>query len=193
MSYIDTIKHEYLGQFGSRSVYRILENVAGSRDDFDFGCTSTDLVIGGGSGEVPAIIFSDLDYCVGHFLLEWLHQQFALKSEEDVIRRLRVGGLDPEKIRTQISELAEAPHKQKIAFAGWSALDYYEAVKEYSSSPIAHPYRKDSVPFEHWLAQNIGEYAFFEMSQHLKASAELRPLLSELVEPLFENFHNDLN
>ena len=54
MSHIDSYKHEIVGLFGCIPVYRPLEDISEPGDDdpqLDFGCTTEQLVIGGGPGE----------------------------------------------------------------------------------------------------------------------------------------------
>lgn len=51
MSHIDSFKHEIVGLFGGLLVYHPLEDIQG-----DFVCTPKCLLIGGGSGEHPALV-----------------------------------------------------------------------------------------------------------------------------------------
>ena len=187
MSYIDTIQHEFLGYFGHRSVYLSLQDALGKRTDFDFGCSKFDVIVGGGSGELPAIIFSDLDFCVSHFLLEWFHLQDSIQGEETVFHRFIEAGINVTEVRDQLSQLADSKVSEKIAFAGWVAQDYCDSVGEYSSHHFNQFYNSKLVSFEIWLAQNIGELAFFSLPQHLKQTSKLREKIRALVTPVFEN------
>jgi hypothetical protein len=187
MSYIDTLNSECLGYFGDRAIYRSLEYIPGERTNFDFGCSVDDIIVGGGSGELPAIIFSNSDYCVSHFLLGWLHEQFRGKGEVVVEENLMSFGLNTDELRDEIIVLAETKMAESIAFAGWNALDYYEAVRDYSSGRLKKPYEPEVCSFEIWLAQNVGEFVFFKHSQLLKTSKNLHTALHEVVTPFFDN------
>jgi hypothetical protein len=62
MSHIDSYKHEIVGLFGSLPVYHPLEDIPEPATDqlqHDFGCTTEQLVIGGGSGEHSGLVFRD--------------------------------------------------------------------------------------------------------------------------------------
>ena len=60
MSYIDTFDHEFIGFIAGLPIYLPLETVTASDIPSEFGCSPQNLIIGGGDGEHPAIIVTDL-------------------------------------------------------------------------------------------------------------------------------------
>ena len=67
VSHIDSFKHELIGLFGGLPVYRPLQLIDG-----DFQCDVNQLVLGGGSGEHPALVVKNLLAAVACYLDEEL-------------------------------------------------------------------------------------------------------------------------
>ena len=55
MSYIDVFQHEHCGYITGIPVYRLLES---SLEEVEFIATPHQLLVGGGSGEHPAVVFA---------------------------------------------------------------------------------------------------------------------------------------
>src|SRR5690348_13967515 len=72
MSYIDTFDHEFVGFFVGLPLYHPTETVSAKRHADEFGCTTGELVLGGGPGEYPALLVTDPGGAVLHFLHFWL-------------------------------------------------------------------------------------------------------------------------
>jgi hypothetical protein len=81
MSYIDTFDHELVGFFAGLPLYRPLEIVAGSGGD-EFGCTPLQLVLGGGSGEHPAVVLAQPRAAVVWYLQATLPADRPALSQE---------------------------------------------------------------------------------------------------------------
>lgn len=148
MSYIDTFDHEFLGFFGQIPLYRPLVVVDGDLESFDFGCRPDHIIMGGGSGEHPAIVFSNLEFAVAHFILSW---------------RQASGCEDSLPWDLWIDSLASTSYKESVHFAGWSADDFYSFGMHCRSAAMNQPFRDDERALETWLASNIGELVFFSM------------------------------
>ena len=163
MSHIDSFKHELVGYLGFISVYHPLEDIDG-----DFECTTNQLVIGGGSGEHPALVIESLVHAVALFLKEEIPNIKKLRHWESII----------------------APYLNKISS---ELLTYYEWTEE-THKEFAEMSKSDTLPcqrmgheIDDWVILGIGEFVFFSLP-HLA-----NEIMSQLDNPYEEFRHMRYN
>jgi hypothetical protein len=155
MSYIDTFDHEYCGQIGYIPIYHPLQAV----DDGDeFNCDPSCLVLGGGSGEHPALVIKRLDYLVALFLLEIINDE-----NETIV------GIDTFRFLQDISCESD-PYR----FEDWS-VRHFAALLEMARSNLNWKPIEDNQSVEDWLFTSIGEFVYFSLP-------ELNPLPEYILE-----------
>ena len=172
MSYIDTFDHELVGFFGGLPLYHPLESVdGGGIKDEDFGCTPTQLVLGGGSGEHPGLVLTNPGEAALHFLCA------ALPPELNI---------DPRAQRM----FDEAPSCLAcLHYAGWSLEDYTSFAARCMAPAFVHPYHQEADGLlEEWLTRNLGEFVFFAMPELASELFSLIPATCALArEPRYCN------
>lgn len=139
MSHIDSFKHELVGYLGYLPVYHPQEEING-----DFNCNKSQLVLGGGSGEHPAVVIENPASAVAYFLNE-------------VIEHMNELGHWVEKyspyLNNNLTEL--------LTFYDWDMerLTAFRMMAE--SDVLPNPSYDDNI--EKWLILGIGEFVFFSM------------------------------
>ncbi|KWU17912.1 hypothetical protein [Burkholderia cenocepacia] len=143
MSYIDTISHDIVGYLAGLPLYHPRWTVAGERNVADFGCSPENLVLGGGSGEHPALVFHRLDWLAHYYLGELVDEDGFSFVPENVLDTAP-GGADI--------------YRECLEFCGWSIADMVSFAKRCESITLPCPYRADEHgSVEMWLALTIGE------------------------------------
>lgn len=155
MSHIDSFKHEIVGLFGCLPVYHPLQKIDG-----DFQCDENQLILGGGSGEHPALIVKDLLSAVSWFLDDELdsvdtddvnHRDYPLKKYVSDWRAV-------------IEEHVKWDLKDNLEFSEWSVETYSQFYKLCLSKSLPNPYNEKLEKFfESWLIKGFGEFVFFAM------------------------------
>jgi len=88
MSDIDLIKHYRLGQFINIPIYQCREDGCwrgnGKSAEPSNICEKGDLCIGGGSGEHPALIIKNIQYCVANYLYQQGIEHLDIQNEMEV-------------------------------------------------------------------------------------------------------------
>ena len=148
MSHIDSFKHEIVGMFGPIAVYHPLEDIGG-----DFTCGPDSIVIGGGSGEWPAIVVKNPNAAVATFL--------ATELQSDELKRVKDEWL--EIIRPHY----DFAQDKIIEFSRWLVSDYAEFQKICCASVMQNQFDSDSHNrgLEDWLICGIGEFIFYAMPE----------------------------
>jgi hypothetical protein len=193
VSYIDSFDHEFVGYFGGLPVYHPLEVVPADPDDGprDFACGPDHLVIGGGSGEHPAIVVKEPGETVACFVRAWLHWHQWQYPEEHAALRPAVDAWPDASGRVETCGY----WRRVFEFAGWQAADHVAFSRRCSSPAFCRPFtphEDGSVhPFapggdgclERWLAVSVGEFILLAMpelaSDAIRRLGELRPHISE--------------
>ena len=67
MSYIDCFNHEVVGEVLTLPLYKANQDINGD----EFHCKKGQLILGGGSGEHPAMVIEDINY--GMLVYLWFH------------------------------------------------------------------------------------------------------------------------
>ncbi|WP_300671565.1 hypothetical protein [Desulfoluna sp.] len=178
MSHIDSFKHEIVGLFGNVPVYHPLEEIQG-----DFVCTPKNLVLGGGSGEHPALVIESPLKAVAWFLN---HELEPLRNTELSAERF------PLKTKVDAWSPIIAPY---LTSSPHDILTFYEWDKETYSrfgtlckSP-ALPNPLDDEPLETWLILGMGEFVFFAMP-HL--APEIMTKLEDPYPCFHHTYHNNI-
>ena len=163
MSYIDTFDHEFVGYFGHRPVYHPLETVPATPGyPADFACGPQNLVIGGGAGEYPGLVISDLDAIVEIFFRDWLT---ANREDVQIDDHSFQQAADTWLEQAAPSPTAPSPH-DLFHFAGWSPDDHARFESWVQSAAFACPYRPEFFStIETWLACSIGEFVLLAMPE----------------------------
>lgn len=153
MSFIDTIEHSHVGSFMDISIYHPLVSTT---DNDDFLVTRKNLLIGGGSGEHPALILKDIDVCVWMFL----DACFDLETHEaDEIKSARKGW---QKISDNYNSSSE-----NLDFISWSLeqlVQFSNRVKKKAKKELKYYQKKDEIlsySIEMLINIMIGEFVFF--------------------------------
>jgi hypothetical protein len=153
MSYIDTLRHERLGSLLGLALYHPLETRRAPRGSYDFGCTPFNLVLGGGSGEHPALVVHQLEQLVHYYLLYRLELLGEDRPDEDKDASGRLEARLLEALR---------PLQECYEFCGWTVEQVADLLPQARQACWSAPYdpdRHDS--FEHWLAYCLGEFLWF--------------------------------
>lgn len=147
MSHIDSFKHALLGSFIGIPVYLPLEDIHG-----DFECTTRQFLIGGGSGEHPALIVKDPLSAVAQFLREVVPD---LKMDKGM--KARWLAVCDEYPRRRSSDILE--------FSEWTIQTFHRFHERCSSPYAENSYRiwKDDKSLEEWLVLGFGEFVFFAL------------------------------
>lgn len=147
MSYIDCYKHELVGLFAGLPVYHPLEDIPRPTGDTwagAFGCTTGQLVLGGGQGEHLGVVLLRPDTAVAMFAYD----------SDDFERLEETGAVDAVTLRPVFD------------FAGWSVSDYHRFYERCTSRALPNPYVDEGrLPFEDWLAQSLGEFVYYAMPE----------------------------
>ena len=161
MSHVDSFQHEIVGRFAGLPVYHPLEVIDG-----DFHCTPNQLVLGGGSGEHPALVVAQPQAAVACFLDTELAPQ----------RGVHVTGWKP-----AIEQHLDYNHGNNLVFHDWSIADFANFDARCRSSALLNPYDDGlEMSVEHWLVLGFGEFVFFAMPE----------LASELMDSLDDPYRH---
>lgn len=152
MSHIDSFKHEIVGMLGGLPVYHPLEDIDG-----DFRCTKMQLVIGGGSGEHPALVIDSPVNAVAWYLFEELNKlkKVDVKSHDCPLKKHVESWLQI------IDPYVTSFPDDVLKFYDWRIEDYAN-FRELCMS-VALPNPSDGKHIEMWLVTGIGEFVFYSM------------------------------
>lgn len=140
MSFIDCFGHEYVASFAGYPVYHPLEKID---DEFEAGPDT--LLLGGGSGEHPALIVRNLEYVAAFYLDELLEAACDPFDPEEIVGRSKI-----------LSEPC-TPY-ECLEFAHWNVETYAEFFKRCCAPTLACPYEKEEHSYlERWLVLNFGK------------------------------------
>jgi len=177
MSYIDTIDHEFLGFFAGLPLYRPLATISDAQPNSkEFNCTPANLILGGGSGEHPAIVLRQPASAVAAFVMDWTNKfpdtlplhfpcekgEWPVEWDDFLVENAAVRGAD------------------LFSYADWETPDHHRFY-ELCQSPVMHsPYAPGEQRFERWLSANLGELIFFclpelvpDIDKHLPRARQL--------------------
>lgn len=163
MSYIDTFDHQYVGSFAGLPIYYPRVQVQGD-GVADFACGPDNLVLGGGCGEHPGLIFHHLDCLAMHFVVHAVGED----DEEALTVTEEFGDF-------QIWAYLDVSFAELFEFAGWSVEDYHDFYERCKSVALARPFGAyDDLCFEEWLAISFGELIWFSFSDLIENLSPIR-------------------
>lgn len=147
MSHIDSFRHQLVGSFIGLPVYLPLEDIRG-----DFNCTTRQLVIGGGSGEHPALVLQDPPGAVAEFLSEAL-RMIKLDAHEDKAWRAAFEPFLPDRICNVIT------------FHDWDVETFHSFYELCRSPGAENPFsgERGCLELEYWLVRGLGEFVFYAL------------------------------
>lgn len=175
MSYIDTFDHEFVGFFAGLPLYHPLVDVPGTQVPEEFSCSRTQLILGGGDGEHPALIVADAESVTLNFLSMWL----------------RLMDIPHERVPQEVFAVLDnaAPPWQCLQFADWDIETYDRFYHRCVSASFPSPFlREKHGSLEDWIVGSIGEFLYFSLIE-LSATARSKvPALIGIVQtPIFFN------
>lgn len=147
MSYIDSFDHEYIGQLGYLPIYRPLEVIHGEGwGGYDFSATPDNLVLGGGSGEHPALVLHRLEALAVRFLYDQITEDEAQTLEQAD--------------KAYLDDLYFSD--RTLEFCQWNIRHYADLQKMAESSSFLNPLSQDQ-SVEQWIAQSMGELIHYAL------------------------------
>jgi hypothetical protein len=152
MSDIDTFRHEFVGLFLGIPIYHPLEpgqlgwRAIGDRHRLQHqewgrpNCDPASLVLGGGSGEHPALIFHDVEHAVARYLA-WNYDPQALPAEV-------------------LNKATSQDDAQTLEYCNWTSLDHRNF---YQRCRFEYRIHRRDLRFESWLLLVMGEFALLSL------------------------------
>ena len=157
MSHIDSFKHEIVGLFGNIPIYHPMEKIKG-----DFICDPSQLLLGGGSGEHPALVIKKPLAAVAWFLnatLEPLHSDDIKVKSHPLKRHL-------DEWSGVISKYINWDYADHLEFYEWEIQTHHHFYQRCISNALPNPYHPDQQEsIEEWLILGFGEFIFFSMPE----------------------------
>ncbi len=149
MSHIDSFKHMIVGDFIGIPVYFPLEDIDG-----DFKCTTKQLLIGGGSGEHPALVIKNPLAATAMFLDEEID---GLNLNEEQLKAWK----------SIYSQYMSWDYEEIIQFYEWNIETYHNFYERCKNDFLPNSYRiyEESKSIEEWLILGFGEFFFFSMPE----------------------------
>jgi len=170
MSYIDTIKHELVGYLNGLPIYLPTENLPKSFwGNPDFSCGTSNLVIGGGSGEHPALVIHHLSALVCEYLLYNI-EQFELFYSDGY-------QVPPDKAQNQLVDIALTT-EPTLEFCGWSMQDQKKFIENAMSKVHFSPLVENG-DAEKWIRLSIGEFVYFSLPSLNEQHAKIQKVVGE--------------
>ncbi|WNJ19359.1 hypothetical protein [Pontibacter sp. G13] len=157
MSHIDSFRHELVGLFGYLPVYHPLEVIQG-----DFHCTPNQILIGGGSGEHPALVIEHPTCAVARFLEQEAQSRKELKAWKSIYTPYLNPSTD-----------------EILTFYEWSE-DTHQNFRAICTSPSL-PNALTTQNLKEWLILGVGEFIFFAMP-------DLAPAIMESLDDPYKGF-----
>ncbi|MFT8258506.1 MAG: hypothetical protein ACMZI2_04110 [Candidatus Symbiodolus clandestinus] len=144
MSYIDCFKHELLGYFNGLPINHPLEKIIGDGwGQYDFSATPENLILGGGSGEHPALVLHNLPALVAQYLL------LAIENTENNFPEYKIS--ISSKIIDAVTDIRYT--KFELEFCAWSMVDMIVC-----PPPNYIKTRKESLSAKYW--QEVGYFGW---------------------------------
>ena len=146
MSSIDSFAHSLVGYFVGLPVYLPKEDIDG-----EFRCTTKQLLLGGGSGEHPAVVIEPLA-AVARFLE----------------RELPNTNMSPELLEkwcTVYKPYLEYDDAKLLTFFEWKINTYHSFFERCHNSNTINSYHvySDRMSLNEWLILGFGEFVFFSL------------------------------
>lgn len=167
MRHIDSFKYEIVGLFAGLPVYHPLENIEG-----EFKCTSNQLVIGGGSGEHPALVLEDPLAAVAWFIYEALE---TLDNDSNIF----------EEWEDIINPYLNYDSDEILKYYAWTIETFHSFAEICKSEGLPNPFRGSVNSIESWLILGFGEFIYYAMPD---LAGEI---MSKLKKP-YKQFHHML-
>lgn len=182
MSYIDTIPHERIGSLLGYPLYhpKICAPNKGVRwGAYDFYCTPSNLVLGGGSGEHPGLVIHHLDKLACSYLFELTEMYPGIKRKAHFLEQL-------------MDKYVEADDSS-FEYCEWGADQVADIVQKSKEKDVPFPYSRDvHDSFEAWLGLVIGSFCVHHRQSLLSAEMQkdLQKCFAKGIVPLEPHFEN---
>lgn len=149
MSYIDSFDHELIGYLGYLPIYRPLEVISGEEwGGYDFSATPDNLILGGGSGEHPALVIHRPPSLVSRFLYDQLtddEAQSLSQTERDYLHGWYYAG-------------------NTLEFCQWSVRQYADLQQMVGSTAFITPLSAGQA-VEDWIMLTLGELIYYALPE----------------------------
>lgn len=157
MSHIDSFRHEIVGLFAGLPVYHPLEDIDG-----EFHCTTAQLLLGGGSGEHPALVIRNPTGAVALFL----HKELSALKGRDISARQFPLKRHVESWDAVIAPYIDWSYDAQLEFVDWDVATYSRFDALCRSNALPNPWLGDNGDsIEDWLILGFGEFVFFAMPE----------------------------
>jgi hypothetical protein len=177
MSHIDSFPHEIVGLFGGLPVYHPLDDIRG-----DFECSPRQIVLGGGSGEHPALVIDPLP-ATATFLADRL--SYAQDKRHEKLHPFVDAWSE-----VIAMHVPDAPG-DALTFYDWTEETHRRFRARCMSAAMPVPY--EDIPMfgslETWLARGFGEFIFYAMPELV---SEIIERLDDPYEPFFHIHYNNI-
>lgn len=167
MSYIDCFQHEFLGSLNGLPIYHLLESVTfqdGNHPAVE--CDGNSLILGGGSGEHPALVVKGLDSIVAEYLLH----DIDMCEEHGQAGR----GVLSDRERYSLEDIAFSEN-QGLVFVEWQMKDFANFY-ERALSPLNATPLESGKSAESWIRLSLGEFVYFSLPELCSRRAEMQTL-----------------
>lgn len=167
MSYIDCFQHEFLGSLNGLPIYHLLESVSFQDNGHPaFECDGSSLILGGGSGEHPALVVEGLDSIVAEYLL---HDIYMCEVHRQDLREKLT-----DRARESLEDIAFSAN-QKLVFVGWGMKDHAKFY-ERAISPLNSTSLEPGKSAELWIRLSLGEFVYFSLPELCSRRLEMQAL-----------------
>ncbi|AYQ27540.1 MULTISPECIES: hypothetical protein [unclassified Polaromonas] len=169
MSAVDCFKHEFLGYLNGLPIYHPLEKVTledTGRGYREFACDESSLVIGGGSGEHPALVIHGIDSLVAKYLLHDLDMSAAHDQ-----RRPATPSTDA---IDRLVDIVEAD-SHSLVFHDWT-MQHHRRFCEHAMSPLNQTPLGEKEAAEQWIKLSLGEFVYFSLPELCPRLGEMQDL-----------------
>lgn len=184
MSYIDSFDHEFVGYFGGLPLYHPLVDYVAQPGD-EFGCTTQQLIIGGGSGEHPALILRRPELAVAQFALrifgEEENRTIKTRFDEEAANIVSRWSFD------YFDQFLDILPSQALEYVWWTVEDYYDFHQLCSSPAFYTPFRREEWTFDHWLLISLGEFIVYAMPELVPELVSQMPGIRQVKHRLYTN------
>lgn len=170
MSYIDCFDHEYIGNLGYLPIYHPFVNIEGGKwGDSDFSATPQNLILGGGSGEHPAIVVHKLECLVAKFLDDQLGDEDEPEYGNDFLDQFFIN------------------YEEMFEFCGWKAGHFHNLVEMAKSTSFYSPI-EDEFDLGEWLVKSLGELIFYSLPELNSQQEKLKKIYGNFeIAPTMQN------
>lgn len=168
MSYIDCYEHEYIGQLFGLPLYLPTKDIDGGKwGSVDFSATTKNLILGGGSGEHPALVIHEPECLVARFLLK--HLDWDERSREEITEE------DYELLNSTAETFVQS---EMLEYCGWSIAHFSDL--EISAAVDFMDFVDHDATTEDYIMHAIGELIYYSIPELNSLQQEMESIVNKL-------------